>query len=99
MTKQFGPFEFAIGHSLGGMSILNAINQNLKIKKAIIIGSGDIIQDIINDFTDKLNLKNNIALKLRDHFEKKFNLKMDDFSASKVGKRGENTNFNYSRQK
>ena len=38
IEKQFGPFEFAIGHSLGGMSILNAIKQNLSIKKAVIIG-------------------------------------------------------------
>ena len=29
LEKQFGPFEFAVGHSLGGMSILNAIKQNL----------------------------------------------------------------------
>jgi pimeloyl-ACP methyl ester carboxylesterase len=86
IDKQFGPFKYAIGHSLGGMSTLNAINQNLNIKKAVIIGSGDIIQDIINDFIAKLELKNNIAFKLRDHFEKKFHLKMDDFSASKVGK-------------
>ena len=34
IEKQFGPFEFAIGHSLGGMSILNAIKQNLNVKKA-----------------------------------------------------------------
>lgn len=86
IDKEFGPFEFAIGHSLGGMSILNAIKQNLEVKKAIIIGSGDIIQNIIIDFTNKLNLKNDISIKLRDHFENKFNLKMDDFSASKVGK-------------
>ena len=25
LEKQFGPFEYALGHSLGGMSILNAI--------------------------------------------------------------------------
>ena len=41
-----------IGHSLGGMSVLNAIKQNLQVKKAVIIGSGDIIQDIIDQFID-----------------------------------------------
>ena len=86
IDKEFGPFEFAVGHSLGGMSIINAIKQNLEVKKAIIIGSGDIIQDIINDFTNKLNLQNDISVKLKDHFENKFNLKMDDFSASIAGK-------------
>ena len=82
LEKQLGPFEFAIGHSLGGMSILNAIRENLKVKKAILIGSGDIIQDIIDDFIKKLKLKPEIAIKLRNHFEKKYGEKMDYYSAS-----------------
>lgn len=86
LEKQFGPFEFAIGHSLGGMSILNTIRENLKTKKAIIIGSGNIIQDIIDDFIKKLKLKHEIGIKLRDHFEKKYNSKMDYYSASNAAK-------------
>jgi pimeloyl-ACP methyl ester carboxylesterase len=82
IEKQFGPFEFAIGHSLGGMSILNAIKQNLNVKKAIIIGSGDIIQDVINDFIQKLQLKPKIGLQLKNYFEKKYNEPMENYSAS-----------------
>ena len=84
IEKQYGPFEFAIGHSLGGMSVLNAIKQNLKIKKAVIIGSGDIIQDIIDDFISKLRLNPEYGIKLRNHFEAKFGGKMDDYSAYKA---------------
>lgn len=87
IDKQFGPFEFAIGHSLGGMSILNAISKGFNIKKAVIIGSGDVIQDIIDDFITKLKLKSNIAIKLRDHFENKFDTKMDSYSSSNVAKK------------
>jgi pimeloyl-ACP methyl ester carboxylesterase len=86
LEKQFGPFEFAIGHSLGGMSILNAIRENLKVKKAVIIGSGDIIQDIIDDFIKKLKLKPEIGIKLRDHFEKKYGVEMNYYSASNAAK-------------
>ena len=86
LEKQFGPFEFAIGHSLGGMSILNAIRENLKVKKTVIIGSGDIIQDIIDDFIKKLNLKPEIGIKLRDHFEKKYGVEMNYYSASNAAK-------------
>lgn len=86
LEKQFGPFEFAIGHSLGGMSILNAIKQKLQVKKAVIIGSGDIIQDIIDDFVRKLELKPGISIRLRDYFEHKYNKKMDSFSASFAAK-------------
>lgn len=86
LEKQFGPFEFAIGHSLGGMSILNAIRENLKVKKAVIIGSGDIIQDIIDDFIKNLKLKPEIGIKLRDHFEKKYGVEMNYYSASNAAK-------------
>ncbi len=84
LEKQFGPFEFAIGHSLGGMSILNAIKQNLKVKKAVIIGSGDIIQDIIDDFVNKLQLQSKIGILLKNHFEKKNGVIMNSYSSNIV---------------
>lgn len=86
LEKQFGPFEYAIGHSLGGMAILNAIREHLKVKKAVVIGSGDIIQDIINDFIIKLELKPEIGMKLKEHFEKKYNTEMDFYSASRAAR-------------
>ena len=69
------------------MSILNAISKGFNIKKAVIIGSGDVIQDIIDDFITRLKLKSKIAIKLRDHFEHKYNTKMDSFSSSNVAKK------------
>ncbi|MBF7093426.1 alpha/beta hydrolase [Flavobacterium sp. ALJ2] len=81
IEKQYGPFEAAIGHSLGGMSVLNAIKQGLNINHAVIIGSGDIVQDIIDDFVSKLELKPAISIRLRKYFENKHNVKMNDFSA------------------
>lgn len=89
IEKQYGPFEFAIGHSLGGMSVLNAIKQNFQVKKAVIIGSGDIIQDIIDDFIHKLQLRPEFGTKLRNHFEAKFGGKMDDYSAYKAAEKTE----------
>ncbi|MFN7044808.1 MAG: alpha/beta hydrolase [Flavobacterium sp.] len=89
LEKQYGPFEFAIGHSLGGMSVLNAIKQNLQVKKAITLGSGDIIQDIIDDFISKLQLKPEFGIRLRNHFEAKFGGKMDDYSAYKAAEKTE----------
>src|SRR5690606_21408659 len=86
LEKQFGPFEFAIGHSLGGMAIINAIKQNLNVKKAVIIGSGDLIQDIITDFIRNLGLKPQIGDRMREHFEKKFGEPMNNYSTSVVSK-------------
>ena len=86
INKQYGPFESAIGHSLGGMSILNAIKQGLQLNTAVIIGSGDIVQDIIEDFIAKLELKPSFATNLRLHFEKKYGQKMNDYSAYQAAK-------------
>jgi len=87
IEKQFGPFEIAIGHSLGGMSVLNAIKDGLKVEKAIIIGSGDIVQDILDEFISRLGLNQEISEGLRELFEKKYQLKMDDFSAYKAAQK------------
>lgn len=84
LEKQYGPFEVAIGHSLGGMAVLNAAKSGFKTDKIIVIGSGDIVHDIIDDFIKKLQLKPVISLKLRAHFENKFNEAMDNYSAFKA---------------
>ena len=81
LDKQFGPFEFAIGHSLGGMSILRAVTEALVVKKAVIIGSGDVIQDIIDDFLLKLKLSKKIGLLMKQLFEKKSGTTMESLSS------------------
>ena len=84
LEKQYGPFEVAIGHSLGGMALLNAVKSGFHTDKIVVIGSGDIVQDIIDDFIKKLQLKPEISLKLRDHFENKYDEAMDNYSAFKA---------------
>lgn len=84
IDKQFGPFEAIIGHSLGGMSTLNAIKRGLKVKNATVIGSGDVVQDVINDFILKLKINPKISDHLKRYFEKKYNTTMDNFSAYKA---------------
>ena len=86
VEKQFGPFEFAIGHSLGGISILNAFREHLNVKKAVIIGSGDLIQDIIDDFIKKLELKPEIGMQLKNLFERKYGVAMNYYSSSVAAK-------------
>ncbi len=87
IDKLYGPFEIAIGHSLGGMSVLNAIKDGLKVNKAIIIGSGDIVQDILDEFISKLGLKPEISQRLRDRFENKYQIKMDSFSGYRAAQK------------
>lgn len=81
VEKQYGPFEFAVGHSLGGMSILNAIKKGLQVKKAVVIGSGNSVVNIVNTFVEKIGLPNKVAVLMRNSFEKKYQFDMESFSA------------------
>ena len=80
IERQLGPFEAAVGHSLGGMSLLNAVKKGLKINHLTLIGSGDIVQDILDNFVAKLELKPIFSQYLRLYFEKKYGIEMDSFS-------------------
>ena len=84
LERQFGPFEIAIGHSLGGMAVLNAAKSGLEVQKIAVIGSGDIVQDILDNFISRLQLKPIISQKLRNYFETKYGEAMDNYSAYKA---------------
>ncbi|REE82334.1 pimeloyl-ACP methyl ester carboxylesterase [Lutibacter oceani] len=86
LEEKYGPFEIAIGHSLGGMSTLNSVKQGLKINKAITIGAGDIITDILTNFVNKLEFKQTMILKMKRFFLKKFGEDIDNYSASIASK-------------
>ena len=81
LEKQYGPFKAAIGHSLGGMSLLNAMRLGLKVDDLVIIGSGDIVEDIVDDFIAKLKLNRKISQLVQKHFEKQSGETMHSYSA------------------
>jgi len=82
--KKFGPFDYAIGHSLGGMAIINALKRGFKTNKIVTIGSGDKISDIVIDFINQLELNPSLAPKLTAYFENKLKDKMSDYDSSYV---------------
>jgi len=81
LEKRFGPFEFAIGHSLGAMAVLNAVKKGLNVQKAVTIGSGDIIQDIMDTFCKKLGMDIANGKLMINLFEKKFGQTINSYSA------------------
>jgi len=81
LEKEVGPFEAAVGHSLGGMSLLNSVKRGLKLNKLVCIGSGDVVQDIIDEFIERLELKPEIGQLMRKHFESKSHEEMDNYSS------------------
>lgn len=82
IDRKFGPFDAAIGHSLGGLAILNSVRFGLKTKALVIVGTGDKISNILLAFTDLLGQKPELAPSIKSHFQKKYNtaLPMEDYS-------------------
>jgi len=87
VNKQFGPFDAAIGHSFGGMSLLNSVANGLSINKLVTIGADNSIPDIFKYYVKKIELKPIIVSKLQDNFEKKYKAKVDSFSSEKIAKK------------
>lgn len=86
LEKVYGKFDIAIGHSLGGMSVLNSIKSGLNVEKAVVIGSGDSINDILHDFVKKMKLEPKIADLMRISFEETFRESMENYSGSNAAK-------------
>jgi pimeloyl-ACP methyl ester carboxylesterase len=86
IEKKFGPFEAAIGHSLGGMALLNGVARGLDIERLVTIGSGDVIQDIIDEFISRMELKPVTGDAMRTLFERKRNEAMDSYSSYRAAK-------------
>lgn len=82
MEAKYGPFEVAVGHSLGSMALLHSVKAGLDVKKIALIGSGDKIEDIIYDFTDKLGLPRTVGQSLKRSFDKKYQMDISSLSAS-----------------
>lgn len=81
INTTYGPFDVAIGHSFGGMSLINAVADGLKVKKLVTIGADNSIPQIFNYVVQKMELKPVISTKLVALAEKKFNKKLDSLTS------------------
>ena len=86
IDKKYGPFEAAIGHSLGGMSVLNAFNKGVKFKKIVSISAGDRISDILLGFIEKLKLPSKYAATMKKELEQLTGDQIDHYDSFYVAK-------------
>ena len=87
VNETYGPFDAAIGHSFGSMSILNANADQPIFKSVVTIGSGDFVSDIMRNFITDLGLKKHMGYKLKRYFQTKWKIQVDDFASSKAAKK------------
>ncbi len=87
LDKHLGPFEFAIGHSLGGMALLQAAKDGFQLKRIVSIGAGDSILDICKQFVNRLGLQPKIALLLKEKMDKLLGMDSELLSANVAAKK------------
>ena len=80
IETNYGPFEAAIGHSLGGMSLLRTTKFGLPIKKLVIIGTANSITAITKNFVKNLQLNQKVAQLLKAYFDKRYGEDLDNYS-------------------
>ncbi len=87
IEKKYGPFDAAIGHSWGGMTLLNAAAKNSEFKKIAIIGADDKIPEVIRSFVKKFKLNPALTNKIIKYYNKKIKFDINNFSSSEAAKK------------
>lgn len=82
-VKKFNP-KIAIGHSIGGNAIAYfQRHYNHNFEKIILIGAPSDFKVILNNYIKMLSLNKRIHRALIDYTKKRFDITIDEFSASK----------------
>lgn len=88
VIKKFGPFQYAIGHSLGGMAIFNCLKTSSFDPKSIItIGTPTSIRNVVYDFCDKIETNAQVARQLIRYIEKRYSMKVKKASTGHLASR------------
>src|SRR5690606_21372193 len=72
LEQKYGPFYAAIGHSLGGMSLLKAVKDGVDMQKLVIIGTANSVTNITKEFAQNMQLGQKVAGIMKSYFDKKF---------------------------
>ena len=86
LEKEHGPFDAAVGHSFGGMALLNAVKEGLKLNKLVVIGTDNSIIEILKSSVKKFSLKPIITQKLIALVNKRLSVNIENYSSQYVAK-------------
>ena len=87
IDQKYGPFDLAIGHSFGGMSLINAVAEGLNLNKLVTIGADNSIPQIFDYYVGKMELKAVVSWKLARMFEEKYNKNLNEISSEVQARR------------
>ena len=87
INEIYGPFEAAIGHSFGGIALLDVQAKRPFIKKLITIGIASSINGIVDEFVKRLELKPVVATKLKGRMRSILKRDIETSSAAENAKK------------
>ena len=82
IEKKAGKIEAVIGHSLGGGASLFALSEGLNVKTLITLATPTIGDEILQEFTSRLNASQHAIDHLKKHIQKTFNRSFDEFMST-----------------
>lgn len=86
LQEKYGPFEAAIGHSFGGMTLLKCTQNFLKINKLVVMGTDNDVTEIICDLAKKLELKSATANCVLNKLQKQLGSQLETLSSEASAK-------------
>lgn len=82
VRKMHGNFYAAIGHSLGGMALFNAIDRDQISERIIVIGTPASVPFVVQDFCTKIGGGPKMAKRICERISKDFNTEMETISTN-----------------
>lgn len=87
LQEKYGPFEAAVGHSFGSISLLKSVSEGLKINKLVVIGTEFTITNTLEKLIQSLQLKSNMVSKLKKRLDAAFKGDIEIYSAAESAKK------------
>ncbi|MEN8248915.1 MAG: alpha/beta hydrolase [Bacteroidota bacterium] len=84
IAEKFGSINCAIGHSFGGITILNTIRRGLDIEKVGLVATPSIASDIITQFEARINASPATGESFRNEVFKRYGIEFDMISAGEM---------------
>ena len=84
IAEKYGKIELAIGHSFGGITILNAIEKGLGIDNVVFVATPSLSGDIIKQFEEKINGTPATGENFRKEIFSRHGIDFDSMAASEV---------------
>lgn len=85
--QKWDNIKLSIGHSLGGMAILNALHEGYLSDKIAVMGSPANVTNVIGDFCERVKAGPAVAQRIINYLEKSFNRRLAEVSTDYLAAR------------